>query len=75
VVVECLITHCETTPEKESLYTRFFLEANAVDSGKEVTFSAPFHPGLSGLQHVRLRMYPYHEALGHTFEMGCMIWL
>jgi len=75
VVVECLVTHCETAPGKESFYTRFFLEANAVNSGKEATFSASFHPSLSGLQHVRLRMYPYHEALGHTFEMGCMIWL
>ncbi len=28
-----------------------------------------------GLQHYRIRVYPYHRLLSHRFECGCMLWL
>jgi starch phosphorylase len=38
-----------------------------------------FHPEQSitvgGLQHFKVRVYPYHEMLNHRFECGCMLWL
>ena len=29
----------------------------------------------TGLQHFKVRVFPYHSLLSHRFEMGCMIWL
>jgi len=73
VRVECLVT-----PECTGTYDapgpdRFFLTRESEQDGRTL-FSAQFTPPYPGLQTLRLRMYPYHPALTHPFEMGCMLW-
>lgn len=37
-------------------------------------FQIELSPEIAGLQYYKLRMYPFHDALSHPFELGCMIW-
>jgi starch phosphorylase len=37
-------------------------------------FQIELSPEIAGLQYYKLRMYPFHHALSHPFEVGCMIW-
>jgi starch phosphorylase len=72
VVVECLV---DPAPESEGASEqRVQLEA-LPDSAEERIFSADFHALNSGLQEMRLRIYPYNPLLSHRFELGLMIWL
>jgi starch phosphorylase len=65
---ECTGTH--TTPGPAS----FFLEQESETDGKTV-FATQVQPPYPGLQTLRFRMYPYHEALTHPLEMGAMLWV
>lgn len=38
-------------------------------------FTLNVRPPYAGLQHYRVRLYPFHELLAHPFEMGRMRWL
>jgi starch phosphorylase len=49
------------------------LEKESEADGKTV-FSTRMQPPYPGLQTIRLRVYPYHTALTHRFEMGAMLW-
>jgi starch phosphorylase len=44
------------------------------DSDGKTVFSTRMQPPYPGLQTIRLRVYPYHTALTHRFEMGAMLW-
>lgn len=38
-------------------------------------FALDLEPPLSGLQQIKLRLYPHHPLLTHRFEMGLMRWI
>ncbi len=74
VVVECLVG---TTSESGEfiINNRQQLAAAGSNTAGETLFKLDFSPTLSGLQHYKLRVYPYHKLLSHPFETGYMIWL
>ena len=41
----------------------------------EAIYSLETRPPLSGLQHYRLRVYPFHPLMRHPLESGLMMWL
>ncbi|HQU15046.1 MAG: alpha-glucan phosphorylase [Chromatiales bacterium 21-64-14] len=74
VVVECLVG-TESLNGEFQLHERLQLEPEGERVKGETVFGLNFHPSLSGLMCYKLRMYPYHQLLGHPFETGCMVWL
>ena len=68
VAPECTGTHAEPGPN------RFILEPAGEDQGKTL-FSARITPPYPGLQTLRIRMCPYHEAQTHPLELGAMLWV
>ena len=69
VTVECAGTHGETGPE------HFYLQPVPGHKGKKTLFSTSvMPPPYPGLQTLRIRAYPYHDALTHPLEMGAMLW-
>lgn len=67
VAPECIGTHAEPGPEA------FLLAPSGGIDGKTL-FTTQIQPPNPGLQTLRLRMYPYHQALTHPLEMGAMLW-
>lgn len=41
----------------------------------QTNFELIIKPPMPGLQHYKIRIYPYHRLLSHPFETGYMIWL
>jgi protein ImuA len=74
VVVECLLGELQEDG-KLVVQERLELEPASNQPGGEVTYRLALRPGRTGLQHYRIRAYPYHELLAHRFELGCMRWL
>ncbi|MEE2732824.1 MAG: alpha-glucan family phosphorylase [Pseudomonadota bacterium] len=74
VSVDCLVG----TVDREGQFERhscFQLQhENTTDDGKSV-FALSETLAESGKQCYKLRLYPYHSALGQRFEVGAMIWL
>jgi len=73
VRVECLLGTTSDTGEF-TVHERHPLLATQHGSGGEISFELDLCPTLSGLQHYKLRIYPYHKLLAHPFETGCMVW-
>lgn len=73
VRVECLVTP-ECTGSHDSPGPDRFLLTKASEQDGRTVFETEVAPPYPGLQTLRLRMYPYHPALTHLFEMGCMLW-
>ncbi|MFN2359867.1 MAG: alpha-glucan family phosphorylase [Marinobacter sp.] len=74
VRVECLVSpECTGTHENPGPAS-FFLEQESEADGRTV-FATQLQPSYPGLQTLRLRMYPYHDALTHPLEMGAMLWV
>ncbi len=74
VTVECLIGTEDGEGEFE-VSQRLHLSPQHTTDNDEVVFAMEYTPELSGLQQLRIRMYPHHEMLSHPLEMGRMIWL
>ena len=72
VVVECLV---DPAPESEGASAQRVQLEPLTDSGEERIFAADFHALNSGLQEMRLRIYPHNALLSHRFELGLMLWL
>jgi starch phosphorylase len=74
VVVECLLgeQHEDGTFVLRDSLT---LTPDTSLPGGAVTYRLALRPGTTGLQHFRIRAYPYHPLLAHRFELGCMTWL
>ena len=45
------------------------------DEGDNKIFSIDVQPSKPGLNHYKVRMYPYHKLLSHPLETGHLIWL
>ncbi|PSF11756.1 alpha-glucan family phosphorylase [Marinobacter shengliensis] len=67
VTPECAGTHAQPGPD------RFLLEPDGEKDGQTL-FKTQVQPPYPGLQTLRVRMYPYHDALTHPLEMGAMLW-
>lgn len=74
VVVECVLSD-EDTKGMFKKYNAYKLSADGTGESNEQIFSLELKPDLSGMQFMKIRMYPYHEYLCHPFEMGFMTWL
>ncbi|GGY76960.1 alpha-glucan family phosphorylase [Marinobacter zhanjiangensis] len=74
VRVECLLTPDGTGNSEPDAATRFRLDFAKENDGM-MEFSASITPSYAGLQTLRLRMYPVHQALSHPLEMGFMVWV
>ncbi len=72
VVVECLV---DPAPESEGASAQRVQLEPLTDIGDERIFAADFHALNSGLQEMRLRIYPHNSLLSHRFELGLMLWL
>ncbi|MBF0470642.1 MAG: alpha-glucan family phosphorylase [Gammaproteobacteria bacterium] len=44
-------------------------------AGEEQLYRTLLLPPLAGEQFYRIRIYPFHTAIGHRFEMGMMLWV
>ncbi len=73
-VPEC-ITSDENKDELFDNYQTYKFEFEEQNSSGNSTFSLDLDPKASGVQYLRIRMYPYHKNLSHPFETGKMIWL
>jgi starch phosphorylase len=53
---------------------KYSFEYAGKDSENHV-FELNLKPDTAGLNHYKIRMYPYHELLSHPFELGYMMWV
>lgn len=74
VVVECLVGVETEGSDFKCIETLPFVYAETNGDGTSL-FELSFTPKLPGLQHYKVRIYPYHHLLAHRFEMGLMQWL
>ncbi|HKQ31147.1 MAG TPA: alpha-glucan family phosphorylase [Burkholderiales bacterium] len=74
VLVECLMGTESDTNDLHVLDQHVFKPLSKNDGG-ETIFTLDLAPRLPGLQYYKIRMYPFHPALAHRLEMGCMVWL
>jgi starch phosphorylase len=74
VLVECLMGTETENGDLKVLDQRVFTPAERNDAG-ETVFTLDLAPHLPGLQYYKIRLYPFHPALAHRLEMGCMLWL
>ncbi len=74
VLMECLVG---TETEHGEFVTRhsYVFTPGETDASGETLFHLDLRPRLAGLQFYRIRMFPFHPALAHRFETGCMVWL
>ena len=79
VVVECVIGRENEIGEFVPATTLEFHPAGPTPEGEtlfRVDLAQPERSSpLPGLQHYKIRAYPYHPLLTHRFECGCMRWL
>jgi len=74
VLVECLVGNETETGQFIKLDTHVFQPGKRLDSG-ETLFTLNLVPRLPGLQHYKIRMFPFHPALAHRYEAGYLLWL
>ena len=43
--------------------------------GNDHIFELDLKPHSPGLNHYKIRIYPYHKLLSHPFELGFMLWV
>jgi len=79
IVVECLIGKEITTGEFAPHRKAAFKRVGVTDDGDTLfhfdLFSSDATCQDGGLQHYKIRIYPYHELLSHPLECGLMLWL
>jgi starch phosphorylase len=73
VTVECLVGKIDTTGHFR-VSQKYSFEYAGKDSENHV-FELNLKPDTAGLNHYKIRMYPYHELLSHPFELGYMMWV
>ncbi len=70
IVVECVCGHNGADGFAPVRTLKLAPQADTHDRGRYRLDAEP----LPGLQHLRLRAYPFHPLLAHPFEMGRMLW-
>ncbi len=74
VLVECQVGRESESGEFVKLDAYVFMPVGTNDQG-EALYRLDFRPHLPGLQHYKIRLFPFHPNLNHRFEPGFMIWL
>ena len=74
VIVECVMSDVDT-PDMFENYNTYKFSTDGPMLAKEQTFKLVISPDVSGMQYMKIRMYPYHKHLCHPFELGCMAWV
>jgi len=72
VKVECLFGHRAADGDIDVAQVAELVAIGV--EGDCTEFQIELSPEIAGLQYYKLRMYPFHDALSHPFELGCMIW-
>ena len=76
VKIECLFEKQRPGAETDAPHIeRFELRADGVTEAGETVFKLAMKPPDSGLFDYRVRVFPFNPKLGHSFEMGLMLWL
>jgi len=77
VYMECLLSADGSNGAENTFSTQdiYKLEANGNNNQGEHLFHIKLNSPLAGLQHYKIRLYPYHDLLGRRFETGCLLWL
>jgi len=79
IVVECIVGSESGSGDFTAIHRVSF-----EDTGQVVNGVAHYHCDLfqsdvlcssGGLQHFRVRLFPWHRLLNHPFECGRMLWL
>ncbi|MFV1984124.1 MAG: alpha-glucan family phosphorylase [Thiohalomonadales bacterium] len=76
VIVECLVGRLSSN-NKFDTRSHYFLshkDGEANDKNEDI-FTLDLKPLIPGLNHYKIRVYPYHDLLSHPFEMGCLFWV
>jgi starch phosphorylase len=73
VTVECMFGKLDGDNDFD-LVEKFTFEHIGKD-GDEHIFELNLKSDLSGLNHYKIRLFPYHELLSHPFELGYMLWV
>jgi starch phosphorylase len=74
VLIECLIGQETESGQFTKIDNHVFTPGERLDSG-ETLYTLGLRPRLAGLQYYKIRMFPFHPALGHRYEAGYMLWL
>ncbi len=74
VLLECLVGTLSEDGEFVSHHAHIFSPDESTAPG-ETLFRLDLRPTLAGQQCYKIRMFPFHPALAHRFETGCMFWL
>ena len=72
VAVECLVGQLQE--DQFTVSERYLLHYSGCD-GDEHRFQLNLQPKHPGLNHYKIRIYPWNELLSHPFETGYMLWL
>lgn len=73
VAVECLVGQLQDG-DKLLVYESYQFNY-AGQQGDAHYYRLDLKPHTPGLNHYKIRMYPYHELLSHPFELGYMLWV
>ncbi len=74
VAVECVVGNSHDDNNLFSSPTCYLFKYEGEDNGAHI-FSLDLQPVNSGMNFYKIRVFPYHKLLSHSFETGCMIWL
>jgi len=75
VHLECLLDGDPAAPAAAGCVVHPFAVSGRDAGSGETLFTARFAPPEHGLHCFRVHLYPYHEHLGHPFEVGLRLWL
>lgn len=79
LVVECVLGAETESGEFSATHSIPFALLEPVIDGKASYHCKLFEDeqlcSAGGLQHFKVRIYPYHRVLSHPLECGCMLWL
>ena len=76
VKAECLFEKRKPGAESaEPEVGRFELMPNGASKSGETIFKLAMELPDSGMFDYRIRVFPFHPKLGHSFETGLMLWL
>jgi starch phosphorylase len=73
VKLECLVGKLQDTGKLDRREAYSFDYTGTEDDRH--MFELKLQPDMPGLNHYRIRIYPYHRLLSHPFEVGYMLWL
>lgn len=74
IAIECIVGQCNDHKDIFSFREKHLFKYERSDQGNHI-FSLNLKPPHSGLNHYKIRMYPYHDLLSHSLETGYLIWL